>query len=519
MSERNQSEQKNYFDPKDEKIQKEILMMITQYLDETGFRSSAQILSDEAKINSSKDSNRKQEMNSLKASLKAGDWTQIESLQLDKTQSPRFIYQLYRYHFLELVVSGDAHAALQFLSSRLRPYKAFEDPTGDFDSLCLLLVDSASTSGIETPPNLAEALDKLLSLVDTSLESITYNSSQRSDTIPKGRLVRLMQQAVSLQLSCYPRGAVKSIVNNFKPAILPSCVPKSLPVEHKGPIKTISVIPGTDTFISGGADSNVIVWDLKRKMKSCVLKGHTGRVWSVVAKKPTVAASSGGDGTIRIWNLQSRETRYTIQDFTNDVYAVDMDSSGAKLISGGFDRTFCLYDIESGKPVFKKQGHLASITSVLFDPSGNMAITGGKDLAIKIWDIRNALVVRVLAPVLSEVTSVHADRSFSYILGSTKNSTIRLWDMRMSEAVNLLRGHSNTSKHFVRACFGPDDRTVLSGSDDGKIYVFGATSGNILESFPAHPKGSYGMVYCESMRQFISYGEDNLIQVWDEKSN
>lgn len=513
-----QSGQNEYFDPNDEKIKKEILMMITQYLDETGFRSSAQILSDEAKINSSKDSDRKQEMNLLKNSLKNGDWTQIEALQLDKSQSPRFIYQLYRYHFLELVVSGDAHSALQFLSTRLRPYKAFEDPSGDFDSLCLLLVDSASASGVETPPNLAEALEKLLSLVDTSLEHVNYTPSQRSDNIPKGRLVRLMQQAVSLQLSCYPRGAVKSIVNNFKPAVLPSCNPRSLPVEHKGPIKTISVIPGTDTLISGGADSNVIVWDLKRKMKSCVLKGHTGRVWSVVAKKPNVAASAGGDGTVRIWNLQSRETRYTIHDFANDIYSVDMDSSGQKLITAGFDRTFCLYDVESGKPVFKKQGHQASITSVLFDPSGNMAVTGGKDLSIKIWDIRNALVVRELSPVLSEVTSVHADRSFSCILGSTKNSTIRIWDMRMSEAVNLLRGHQNTSKHFVRACFGPDDRTVLSGSDDGKIYVFGATSGSILESFPAHQKGSYGMVYCESMHAFVSHGEDNVIQIWDEKS-
>ena len=502
-----------YFDPNDENIKKEILFMIAQYLDETGYRSSAQILSDEAKFTNDH-SVRKEELIALKEALKNDDWAKIESLQIDKHQSPRFMYQLYKYHVIEIINSGDFNVALQFLSARLRPYKAFESPKGDFHNLCTLLVDAAGNTPIKLP-SLNECREQLIGFIDNSIAEFIVPSKDLR--MHPNRLYHLIQQAVSLELACYSRGVVKSIVEDFKPAILPSLPCRSLPKVHKGSIKTLSIIPNTTTLLSGGSDSSIVVWDLKQRMKQAILKGHKGRIWSIGAKGPRIAASASGDGTIRVWDLKSRDTMYVYEYGNNDVYSVDMNDQSTRLIAGGFDRSFVLVDLENGKTIFKRDEHLASITSVLFDPSGNMAVTGGKDLAIRIWDLRNAMVVRELSPILAEVTSVSADSSFSKILGATKNSSHRIWDLRMTETVTLLRGHQNQSRHFVRACFGPDDRTVLSGSDDGKLYVYGSTSGKILEVFDGHPKGSYEMTYCKQTNQFLSCGEDNSIMTWEMK--
>ena len=509
------SKKEEFFDPNDENIKKEILYMIAQYLDECGFRNSAQILSEEANF-SSDHSVRKENLIKLKNALKEGDWSKVETLQIDKFQNPRFVYQLYRYHFIEILNTGDFNTALQFLSSRLRPYKAFEDPKGDFHSLCTLLVDASGTTQIKLP-SLAECQKKLIEFIDDSVAEFVVPSKELKNH--PNRLFHLIQQAVSLQLSSYSRGVVKSIVDDFKPAILPSTSFRALPKVHNGTIKTLSIIPNTTTMLSGGSDSNIVIWNLKQRMKNAILKGHKGRIWSISAKSPQIAVSASGDGTVRLWNLQTRDTKYIYEYGQNDVYSVDLNTQCNKFITGGFDRTFDLVDIETGKTVFKRNQHQASITSVLFDPSGDMAVTGGKDLAIKIWDLRNAMVVRELSPILGEVTSVAADSSFSHILGSTKNSSHRIWDLRMTETVILLRGHQNGSKHFVRASFGPDERTVLSGSDDGKLYVFGATSGKILEVLDGHPKGSYGMAFCDQTKQFVSWGEDDCILTWDMKEN
>ena len=504
---------KYYFNPDDNDIKREILYMIAQFLEESGFSSSAQILSEEAKFTKEHETIR-DELILLKDALKNANWEMVESLRIDRHQNSRFMYQLYRHHFLEILSSGDHMLALQFLSSQLRPYKAFEEPKGDFNSLCLLIVDTAGTTSIKLP-SIQESCDKLISLIDESISAFVVPNKEIK--MRPNRLMHLIQQAAALELTCYPRGVVKSIIDDFAPAMLPNCTPKELPKQHKGSIKTLTIIPNTQTLISGGSDTNIVIWDLKQRIKQAILKGHKGRVWSIASKSPQIAASASGDGTIRVWNLQSRDTKYVYKYGQHDVYSVDMNNQVNRIIAGGFDRNFVLIDTETGKTLFKKDEHQASVTSVLFDPSGNMAVTGGKDLAIKIWDLRNAMVVRELTPVLAEVSSVAADSCFAKIMGSTKNSSIRIWDMRMTETVTLLRGHQNTSKHFIRACFGPDDRTVLTGSEDGKIFVYGATSGKVLEVFDGHVNGTYGITYCNQTKQFVSCGEDNSILTWDLK--
>jgi len=510
-----QSQRQHYFDSENPLIKREIISMIIQYLDENGFRTSAQILSDEGKFNSAPNSSRVRDLMVLRNSLKSGEWPKIESLQIDKSQPPSFIYQLYRHHFIELLLTGDSQSALLFLSSRLRPYRAFEDPIGDFDSLCLLLVESASPSRSITLPDTEQSLKKILNQIDDSVAQATCEMAERP--MERGRLVHLMQQALSSQLSSYPRGSVKSIVNDFVPAILPDSKPINLPTEHTGQVKTIAMVPESETLLTGGSDSTILMWDIKRRMKSGVLKGHHGRIWSVAASTNNIAASGGGDGTIRIWDLSKKEQKAIFENHKSDVYSVDLDVTGKKLISGGFSRSFNVWDVQYEKLLLQQTEHQAAITSVMFDPSGNMAITGGKDLSIKIWDLRNAIVVRTLTPILSEITAVSADRSFTRILGAMKNSTHRIWDIRMSEGILLLKGHQNASKHFVRAHFGPDDRTVLSGSDDGKIYCWGSTTGNILETFNGHTGGVFDVIYSERNECFVSCGNENTVSLWKRK--
>lgn len=509
-----------YFDPKDENIKKEILAMIAQFLDENGYKSSAQVLSDEANLKSEEEDQKKTELGALKAALKSDDWPKIESLQLEKSLAPRFIYQVYRYHFITLLSSGDSQAALQFLSGRLRPYKNFEEPAKDFEYLCKLLVNSSSANNPEQIPNANETLNKLLSFIDTAMGSSAFTYTNTTTVIPNGRLFRLIQQSVSLSLSKYSSMcSVKSIVNDFKPAIFPEETSKSLPVQHKGSVKTLCYIPNTQTIVSGDSEGDVVIWDLKRRMKTGVLKGQKGRIWSVASKVPTIAVSGSGDGSIFVWNLSNRSSPIVIRDHENDIYSVDINKSSTKLISGGFDKSFSMYDIETGKKIFQETKHIAPITCVKFDSSGQLAITGGNDRSIKIWDMRNALVVRELPTVLSEVSAVDSDTTFTRIIGSTNNSTIRLWDVRMSEAVSMFRGHQNTSKYFIRACFGPNDRTILTGSEDGFVYVYGCSSGSVVEKLCTGQNTAYGMVYCESPKMFVSYGDSNVIQLYEAKSN
>jgi WD40 repeat protein len=57
--------------------------------------------------------------------------------------------------------------------------------------------------------------------------------------------------------------------------------------------------------------------------------------------------------------------------------------------------------------------------------------------------------------------------------------------------VRRFKGHQNTSKNFVRSCFGPNEELIVGGSEDGTIYIWDIDTGNILQQLTGHS----GMVY------------------------
>ncbi|KAH0789049.1 WD40 repeat-like protein [Histomonas meleagridis] len=512
----NKPEQRSLlFDPESPTIKREILAMIVQFLEENDFQSSASILRTEASFSTNSDLDKKIDFDLLKSSLLSQDWAKIDQMINEKSFSGRLVYSLYRHRFIEILLSGDTHSALLFLSSRLRPFRAFEDQPGDFDQLTTILIESASPTCSNPPPELEASLQRTLSTID-SQQSIISTPSSMNGKLPEERLIHLIQQAAASQLMSYPLGRIRSIVNDFEPALLPSYSNKALENGHTGNIKAICFIPGTENLLSGGSNGRIVLWDVTHQSQIGQFIGHKGRVWTI-ATCPQYAVSGSADGTIKIWDTKTMSIASALGVEGNDIYAVDIDNLGSKVISGGFDRSINLWDVKTGSIISTIKGHKGPVTSLCLDSSGNLAISGGKDLAIHLWDLRDSISVRTIAPVLGEVSSVTADREFTRLLAATKNSTNRIWDLRSSDTAILLKGHKNTSKHFVRARFGSEGRTVVGGSEDGKIYTWDADTGILVEKLDAHKGGALDIIYSKKLQMFASCGEDSVIRLWEEK--
>jgi len=79
------------------------------------------------------------------------------------------------------------------------------------------------------------------------------------------------------------------------------------------------------------------------------------------------------------------------------------------------------------------------------------------------------------------------------------------------------RGHLN--KDFrVRSCFGDRDKYVVSGSEDGIIWVYNFLEGTVVEKLEAHGgKVISGVAYNPAGRkQMLSCGTDGTVVVWGE---
>lgn len=116
----------------------------------------------------------------------------------------------------------------------------------------------------------------------------------------------------------------------------------------------------------------------------------------------------------------------------------------------------------------------------------------------------------------------------SLLLVSLQSNELQLWDFEEQILVQKYLGQKQ-EQFIIRSCFGYNDKLIVSGSEDGKIYVWDRINGNIIGVLTAHvadrpvPNGSNKksgkncnvVVWSPSDKSlFASGGDDGYIKIW-----
>ncbi|KAH0787986.1 WD repeat protein [Histomonas meleagridis] len=499
----------------DSHIKNEVLSMIVQYLEDSGLYASALNLRDEVRHKVARSTLSRKQLVKLRDAITLGNWEEIDQITTDLCMKPTLLYCILRHRFYELLVQGDTVTALQFLATRLKEFQSKEDKPGDFDHLCALLVEASSPSQSTQLPDVELSKQEILKKIDTELGNRAAPYIEK--TLPEHRLIDVLQQAVKFQCGDFiPKDPIESLITDFQPSVIPGGRPIKLPIYHTSNVKALTFVPGTNILLSGSSDKSILMWSAASKEKIGELKGHHGRVWALAAKEDC-AASASSDGTVKFWTVSLKKEAASFSGHNGDVYSVDIENSRQHIVSGGYDQSVIVWDASTQIPEITLKGHTGAVTSVLFNPDGRTVLSGGNDLTIQLWDVRSYLAIAQLSPVLGSVASLSADSTFTHILAATRDSTNRIWDLRNPDNVMVLKGHQNSTRHFVRAHFGPNDKSVIGGSDDGKIYCWDASNGKVIETLGAHNAGVFDVVWSSHAHCFASCGNDTSVLLWEAK--
>jgi len=277
----------------------------------------------------------------------------------------------------------------------------------------------------------------------------------------------------------------------------------------------------------------VMVWDIQHGSHLATLEGHLSRVWDLSStKQADMLLSSSGDGTVKLWNLRNIENQrreggsgsfvmskehsasHTYTSHQGDVYTVQYHPCESHFVTGGYDKTLQLFDAATGQVVKRFTGHTSAVSRVLFNPHGNLIVSGSKDCSIRFWDVLSGACVNSFSRHLGEVTSVDMSSSGQYLLTSSKDNSNRLWDIRMSRPMRKFKGHQNTSRNFVRACFGTNNKCIIGGSEDGLVYIWDLESGSMLQKLHGHQGVVYHTAWSHTQSLLLSCSDDCTAKVW-----
>ncbi len=111
---------------------------------------------------------------------------------------------------------------------------------------------------------------------------------------------------------------------------------------------------------------------------------------------------------------------------------------------------------------------------------------------------------------IAPVTSVRQTKDGNALLVSTLDGTIRLIDKGNGTLLQSYKGHVNKD-YRIRSCLGMNDAYVVSGSEDGQIYVWDLLDGKALHKLDAHTKKVASAVVVNDVRkEWLSAGVDGV---------
>ncbi|MEU9146708.1 trypsin-like peptidase domain-containing protein [Streptomyces sp. NPDC048349] len=243
------------------------------------------------------------------------------------------------------------------------------------------------------------------------------------------------------------------------------------------------------------------------------LAGHTDTVYSVgFSPDGATLATGSGDGTARLWDVDTGKTRTTLTGHSEAVLSVAFSPDGATVATAGLDGTARLWDAKTGKARTQLHGHTATVNSVAFSPDGATLATAGDDGTARLWDAQTGQARSQLTGHTDLVNALAFSPDGHTLATISSDRTARLWDVDTGRTRTVLTGHT---RQLLSVAFSPDGHTLATSSIDGPVRLWNADTGKTRSTLTEPLSPVQSVAFSPDGRTLATVGANHFTQVWD----
>lgn len=200
---------------------------------------------------------------------------------------------------------------------------------------------------------------------------------------------------------------------------------------HSGAIKAMAINREGTRLVTGGEDGVLRAWKLEGGEPELLfeLKGHRKTIYTAdFSPDGNHAVSGGADRNLILWDMNQGRMVHEKKAHQGYVRCARFSPGGGQLASGGDDKVIRIWDSENLEEIRILEGHRSWVQTLSYTRSGQRIISGAHDGTIRIWDAGSGTQLAVSEKLDNVVLSVDVDpRHPDFISSCLMSETVRIW--------------------------------------------------------------------------------------------
>lgn len=211
--------------------------------------------------------------------------------------------------------------------------------------------------------------------------------------------------------------------------------------------------------------------------------------------------------------------------------------SGTYLVGGGLSGEIYLWEVETGRLLKKWHGHNTAVTCLVFSEDDSLLISGFKNGSVRVWsllmifdDVRRREASKIYEYSFSDHTLCVNDVVIGYggcnaiIASASDDRTCKVWTL----SNGMLQRNIVFPSKIKAIALDPAEHVLYAGSEDGKIFVAALNTTRITTndqvsyitgSFSNHSKAVTCLAYSAAENFLISGSDDGIVRVWNASTH
>lgn len=281
---------------------------------------------------------------------------------------------------------------------------------------------------------------------------------------------------------------------------------------HAGSVLCLAASADGRDLLTGGADGLVRLWDAHDHRK--VSEIDLGfKVYSLaLAHDGLLAVAAGESQDLLLLDLKNRRTIRKLETRGTRNWAVSLDESGERALSGGQDKTVWEWRLPNGAPKALR-GHDADVLAVGLSADGRRGLSGDQTGRLLLWDLENPGQPRELEGRSGPINRIDVARDGRRALSAGRDGVARLWDLESGRLLQTLEGHEDW---VSSARISPDGRRAVTAGYDKALRLWDLETGAELARAVGHTDLIDDVVFLGSHRiASCAKDRDRRVIIWN----